>query len=134
MKGIKASFVLVSSFLLCTSLFAHHGTGASYDGSKEITLTGTVTQFVWRNPHTQLYFDVKDENGKMLSWSAELNSPGILAQEGWTRHMFKPGDVVTITVNPSKAGTSAGNTVRTKPILIGGKEVVPGRAGRTTVD
>jgi hypothetical protein len=48
--------------------------------------------------------------------------------------MFNPGDVVTITVNPSKAGTSAGNTVRSKPILIGGKEVVPGRAGRTTVD
>ena len=134
MKGIKASFVLISLVLLCTPLFAHHGTGASYDGSKEITLTGTVTQFVWRNPHAQLYFDVKDESGKVVSWSAELNSPGILAQEGWTRRMFNPGDVVTITVNPSKAGTSAGNTVRSKPILIGGKEVVPGRAGRTTVD
>jgi Family of unknown function (DUF6152) len=97
-------------------------------------LTGTVTQFVWKNPHAQLYFDVKDESGKVVSWSAELNSPGILAQEGWTRRMFNPGDVVTITVNPSKAGTSAGNTVRSKPILVGGKEVVPGRAGRTTVD
>jgi hypothetical protein len=134
MKGRKAFFVLVSSFLFCASLFAHHGTGASYDGSKEITLTGTVTQFVWKNPHAQLYFDVKDESGKVVSWSAELNSPGILAQEGWTRRMFNPGDVVTITVNPSKAGTSAGNTVRSKPILVGGKEVVPGRAGRTTVD
>lgn len=134
MKGKIASFVLISLVLLCTSVFAHHGTGASYDGSKEITLTGTVTQFVWRNPHAQLYFDVKDESGKVVSWSAELNSPGILGQEGWTRNMFKPGDVVTITVNPSKAGTSAGNTVRSKPILIGGKEVVPGRAGRTTVD
>jgi hypothetical protein len=134
MKGCKASFVVIAAFLLCTPLFAHHGTGASYDGSKEITLTGTVTQFVWRNPHAQLYFDVKDESGKVVSWSAELNSPGILGQEGWTRQMFKPGDVVTITVNPSKAGTSAGNTVRSKPILIGGKEVVPGRAGRTTVD
>ena len=134
MKGIKAFFVLVPLFLLSGPLFAHHGTGASYDGSKQITLTGTVTEFVWRNPHAQLYFDVKDENGKMVSWSAELNSPGILAEEGWTRRMFKPGDVVTITVNPSKAGTPAGNTVRSKPILVDGKEVVPGRAGRTTVD
>jgi hypothetical protein len=48
--------------------------------------------------------------------------------------MFKPGDELTITVNPSKAGTAAGNTVRSKPILIGGKEVVKGRAGATTVD
>jgi uncharacterized protein DUF6152 len=121
-------------FMVCGPLFAHHGTGASYDGSKEVTLTGVVTQFNWHNPHAQLYFDVKDEKGKVISWGAELNSPGVLAQEGWTRRMFKPGDVITITVNPSKAGTPFGNTVRSKPILVGGKEVVAGRAGRTTID
>jgi hypothetical protein len=120
--------------MLCGALFAHHGTGISYDESKELTLTGTVTSFRWANPHTQLYFDVKDENGKLVSWAAELNSPGVLSREGWTRNKFKPGDVLTITVNPSKAGTPVGNTVRSKPILIGGKEVVAGRAGRTTVD
>jgi hypothetical protein len=122
------------SLLLCSTLFAHHGTGISYDGSKEVTLTGTVTEFKWSNPHAQLYFDVKDETGKVVSWAAELNSPGVLSREGWTRNKFKAGDEVTITVNPSKAGTPVGNTVRSKPILVGGKEVVAGRAGRTTVD
>jgi hypothetical protein len=122
------------SLLLCSTLFAHHGTGISYDGSKEVTLTGTVTEFKWSNPHAQLYFDVKDETGKIVSWAAELNSPGVLSREGWTRSKFKAGDEVTITVNPSKAGTPVGNTVRSKPILVGGKEVVAGRAGRTTVD
>jgi hypothetical protein len=122
------------SLLLCNTLFAHHGTGISYDGSKEVTLTGTVTEFKWSNPHAQLYFDVKDETGKVVSWAAELNSPGVLSREGWTRNKFKAGDEVTITVNPSKAGTPVGNTVRSKPILVGGKEVVAGRAGRTTVD
>jgi hypothetical protein len=120
--------------MLCGVLFAHHGTGISYDESKEVTLTGTVTSFRWANPHAQLYFDVKDENGKLVSWAAELNSPGVLSREGWTRNKFKPGDILTITVNPSKAGTPVGNTVRSKPILIAGKEVVAGRAGRTTVD
>ena len=135
MKRIQASFALVIGLLLaCSPLLAHHGTGASYDGSKEVTLTGTVTEFVWKNPHAQLYFDVKGPDGKTISWSAELNSPGVLAREGWKRNMFKPGDVLTVTVNPSKAGTSAGNTVRSKPILIGGKEVVAGRRGATTVD
>jgi Family of unknown function (DUF6152) len=120
--------------MVCATLLAHHGTGASYDASKEITLTGVVTQFNWHNPHAQLYFDVKDESGKVVSWGAELNSPGVLAREGWTKSKFKPGDVITITVNPSKAGTPTGNTVRSKPILVGGKEVVAGRPGRTTVD
>ena len=120
--------------MVCGTLLAHHGTGASYDGSKEITLTGTVTEFGWHNPHAQLYFDVKDESGKVVGWAAELNSPGVLSREGWTRSKFKPGDVITITVNPSKAGTPVGNTVRSKPILVGGKEVVAGRPGRTTVD
>ena len=135
MKAVKASFVLATLlFFICSPLLAHHGTGASYDSTKEVTLTGTVTDFVWKNPHAQIYFDVKGQDGKLVSWSAELNSPGVLAREGWKRNMFKPGDELTITVNPSKAGTSAGNTVRSKPILVGGKEVVKGRAGATTVD
>src|SRR5437870_8753600 len=129
MKAVKASFVLATLlFFICGPLLAHHGTGASYDSTKEVTLTGTVTDFVWKNPHAQIYFDVKGQDGKLVSWSAELNSPGVLAREGWKRNMFKPGDELTITVNPSKAGTSAGNTVRSKPILVGGKEVVKGRA------
>jgi hypothetical protein len=120
--------------MVCGPLFGHHGTGISYDESKEVTLTGVVTQFNWHNPHAQLYFDVKGEKGKVTSWGAELNSPGVLAREGWTRRMFRSGDVITITVNPSKAGTPFGNTVRSKPILVGGKEVVAGQAGRTTID
>jgi hypothetical protein len=135
MKGRSVVFVGLSLFLMFSGvLFAHHGTGASYDGSKEVTLTGIVTDFTWKNPHAQLYFDVKDQSGKVVSWAAELNSPGVLAREGWTRRKFKPGDVITITLNPSKAGTPVGNTVRSKPILVDGKEVVAGRAGRTTVD
>lgn len=122
------------SLMLCGVLYGHHGTGASYDAAKEVTLTGTVTEFSWHNPHAQLYFEVKDESGKVVSWAAELNSPGVLSREGWTRSKFKPGDVITITVNPSKAGTPVGNTVRSKPILVGGKEVVAARPGRTTVD
>ena len=136
MKGSgMISFMLAAALLVaCGTMWAHHGTNISYDSSKEITLTGTVTDFRWANPHVQLYFDVKDESGKAVAWAAELNSPGVLSREGWTRRYFKAGDVVTITVNPSKAGTPVGNTVRSKPILVDGKELVPGRPGRTTVD
>ncbi len=125
---------ILSILVVCGTAHAHHGTGASYEASKEITLTGVVTQFTWRNPHAQIYFDVKDESGNVVSWGAELNSPGVLAKEGWTKSYFKPGDSITITLNPAKAGTPRGNTVRTKPILINGVEKVAGRPGATTVD
>src|SRR5881394_994659 len=94
---------VLAGLMACGTLVAHHGTGASYNASKEITLTGVVTQFTWHNPHAQIYFDVKDEKGNIVSWGAELNSPGVLAHEGWTKLEFKAGDIITITLNPSLA-------------------------------
>ena len=129
-----ALFAGISLLLICGTALAHHGTNASYDAKKEVTLTGVVTQFNWHNPHAQLYFDVKEENGTVVSWGAELNSPGVLAREGWKKTEFKAGDVITITLNPSKAGTPYGNTVRSKQILVDGKERIAGHDGRTTVD
>ena len=110
------------------SVFAHHGTNISYDHNKPMTLKGTVTEFVWKNPHSQLYFDVKDESGKIVHWAGELNSPGVLTGQGWNRKMFVPGDEITVSVFPSKAGAAVGVVDRSKPIYANGKEVVP--AGR----
>jgi hypothetical protein len=90
------------------SLFAHHGTNVSYDMQKSVTLTGVVTEFVWANPHCQVYFDVTDEQGNVVHWAGENSSPGVLAKAGWTRKTMKPGDRITVTVNPSRAGTPVG--------------------------
>jgi hypothetical protein len=124
---LLAFFALV---LLAVSapLFGHHGTNISYDHGKPTTLKGTVTEFVWKNPHAQLYFDVKDEAGNTVHWAGELNSPGVLSGQGWTRKMFVPGDEITLSVFPSKAGAPVGVVDRAKPITSNGKEVVP--AGR----
>jgi hypothetical protein len=108
--------------------FGHHGTNISYDHTKPITLTGTVSEFIWKNPHSQLYFDVKDAAGKVTKWGGELNSPSVLGREGWTKHQFKAGDVITLTVFPSKAGTPVGVIDRTHPIMANGKEVVAANA------
>ena len=103
---------------------AHHGTNISYDHDKPLTLSGTVTEFVWRNPHAQLYLEVKDANGVVHKWASELNSPSVLRRQGWTRENFKPGDAITLTVFPAKSGATVGVVDRTKPIFVGGKEVV----------
>ena len=124
----KVLLVSLGVLLVSIPLFAHHGTAASYDSSKSVTLTGTVTEFVFSNPHAQLYFDVKDSSGKVVHWGGELNSPGNLRRDGWSKETFKPGDQITLNVNPSKAGTPVGNVDRSKPVIVNGKEL-PGRAG-----
>jgi len=119
-------FLLILGLLVLASpILAHHGTNISYDHGKPTTLNGTVTEFVWSNPHCQLYFDVKDASGKVTGWAGELNSPSVLGREGWTKRQFKAGDQITITVFPSKAGSPVGVVDRTHPIMANGKEVVP---------
>lgn len=94
--------------MLCGPVFAHHGTNAEYDGKHPITLTGTVTEFEFVNPHVQIYFDAKDDKGNLVHWGCEAPSPGRLVRIGWTRHELKPGDQITITLDPAKSGAPVG--------------------------
>jgi hypothetical protein len=100
----QLSFIAVLSTLVVSRpLCAHHGFFASYDVAKRITLKGTVTQFAWSNPHAQIYFDAKDETGHVVNWTGEMNSPGVLAKNGWTRYSVKPADQITVIIVPSRA-------------------------------
>lgn len=95
----------VGVFLGSGAALAHHGTNASYDPTKEVTLTGVVTKFVFANPHGQLHFDVKDPDGRVVAWGGEMHSIGLLRRAGWTRDTVKVGDTVTVRGYPSRAGT-----------------------------
>ena len=64
---------------------AHHSFVAEYDGSKSLTLTGTVKKLEWTNPHARFYIDVKDASGAMVSWELELGSPNTLIRYAWKR-------------------------------------------------
>ena len=117
--------LIVIMFIGSNVIFAHHGTNISYDEKKSITFQGTVTEFRWANPHAQIYFDVKDEKGNVAHWGGELNSPGVLSKAGWNRRTFKSGDVITITLHPSRVeGATVGLVDRNRPILNNGKEVL----------
>ena len=100
--------MLVCGLALAGPALGHHGTNASYDLDRLVTMKGTVTEFVWINPHCQLYFDVKDDKGNVLHWGGETNSPGVLMRSGWTRKIMKPGDEITISLHPSRAGAPIG--------------------------
>lgn len=95
----------VAVCLASTVVLAHHGTNASYDPRKEVTLTGVATKFIMVNPHGQLFWDVKGPDGKVVTWGGELHSIGLLRRSGWTRETVKAGDTVSVRGYPSRAGT-----------------------------
>ena len=102
-KGSLSLALVMTLLLLCASASAHHGNSA-YDEVARVPIKGTVTEFVWVNPHSQIYLDVKDKNGKTVNWGVETNSPAILMRAGWTRSSVKPGDEVTIILCPARNG------------------------------
>jgi len=74
---MKANFLTVIAaglgLFLCTMpMLAHHSFSTEYDSAKPVTLTGTVTNVGWMNPHARFYIDVKDEKGEVANWELEL--------------------------------------------------------------
>jgi hypothetical protein len=111
-RSVTSVVGAVLGLMICASMFAHHGTSASYEMNKTVTLMGTVTQFLWSNPHCGIFFDVKDDQGNVVHWAVESLPPAMLRPAGWTKESLKAGDQITVTVNPSKAGTPVGNLVK----------------------
>jgi hypothetical protein len=109
MKFKPAGFIvlIVGLLMVCGPLWAHHGNSA-YDEAHWITLSGTVTEFVWSNPHCQIFVDVKDDKGKVVNWAIESQSPGIMRRNSWTRTSLQAGDQITITLAPAKNGAPVG--------------------------
>jgi hypothetical protein len=106
---LLTSFALLAGIGgLSTPVFAHHGSRISYDLSKTVTVTGTITRYVWANPHVYFMLDVKDDGGDVVNWGAETYAPVVMARSGWTSTGLKAGDKVTITVYPSKVGAPRG--------------------------
>jgi len=92
-------------------LSAHHGS-AAFESGTSIGMKGTVTRWFWANPHCFLSYDVKDESGDITHWVAETSNPPDMINRGWSKGTFKPGDEVTVTVEPVKNGRPAGRLLQ----------------------
>ncbi len=86
---------------------AHHSF-TMFDQTRQVTLSGTVTEFQWTNPHAFIELDVTDEKGAVKHWSVEMGSPSILMQGGWKFKDIKAGDKVTVKLNPLRDGRTGG--------------------------
>jgi hypothetical protein len=106
-RCLGAAFIFVCVVVMSTAVAAHHGT-ASFDTSKDLTLKGTVTEWIWANPHCFLKFDAMDETGTVRNWAVEVSNPTDMTKRGWARLSFKVGDVVTVNLQPVKNGAPIG--------------------------
>ena len=98
-----AAFVLV---ICVVPVFAHHG-NASYDG-KSVTIKGTVTAWLWTNPHSFLKVDVTDDSGNVTHWICENQAPSTLVNFGFNAKTFKPGDMVTVVLGATSKNLPVG--------------------------
>jgi hypothetical protein len=116
---------LVAWILIVSSpIQAHHGT-AVYDTTKLTTLKGTVTDYQFINPHSEIFLEVKDETGNVAKWVLEAGSGTSMSRKGWTRNLLKPGDQITANGNRAKNGS---NTMRLLNIVLSnGKEYLVDR-------
>src|SRR5688572_1870563 len=87
-----------------------HHSFAMFDTRQEVTLTGTVREFQWTNPHGWLQVTVP-RGGSTVEYSIELGSPNSMSRRGWRRTTFKPGDKVTAVINPMRDGSPGGALV-----------------------
>ena len=125
MKGKVFHFlaVTIGMGLFTTAVLAHHGSSV-YD-SKLTTYKGTVTDFQFMNPHTEIWFDVPGADGKVEKWTAEAPSLTTMVRLGWNKSIFKPGDQVTFVGNVAKSGAKI---IRLRKVVFpNGKETVMDR-------
>jgi len=115
----------VALLVLSASLNAHHA-NAIFETGKRVTVKGTVTEWFWANPHCLLRFDVTDESGKVVHWVAETQAPPNMIPFGWSKQSFKPGDEVTLTLEPVRNGQPLGRLLQA--LLPDGKTLVAGNA------
>ena len=117
--------VIFGLLMVSAPMFAHHGNSA-YDMSKSVPVKATITKFEYTNPHTQVYYDVTDEKGEVEHWVAETTNPAMLNRVGWSKESLKPGDQVTLFVNPNKVGAKV--TFLQKVVFTDGKELSTAKA------
>lgn len=118
---------------LSTPAYVHHS-GAMFDRSRVLKLTGTVTEFDWTNPHASFAVDVVGPDGKGVIWHVEMNGVSNLIPAGWRHSTLKVGDRVTVRVNPLRDGRPGGwylSVTLPSGRTMGGYSAPTGPGGRT---
>ena len=94
----------------CGAAFAHHSF-SMFVPDKTVTVTGTLADFTWTNPHIWFDLMVPDDKGVATKWGIEADSPATLTRGGWKYSAVHVGDKMTFVLHPLKDGKPGGSLV-----------------------
>src|SRR5438105_13306483 len=103
MKARVLLILAAAAFSFIATAFAYHSVAAVYNVKDMIKLEGNLVQFVFRNPHSFVFIEAPDQEGKMQRWSLEWGGVAQLAGQGVQQRTLNVGDRVVITGQPSRA-------------------------------
>ncbi len=107
MRRIAAAALGLGLLAAASGALAHHS-GAMFEPTKTITLTGTIKEFNWTNPHAWVHIMAPNAAGVVHPWAVECSTINIIARKGWKATSLKPGDRVTMVVRPARDGRAEG--------------------------
>jgi uncharacterized protein DUF6152 len=105
---LSSTSILACTMAICALPALAHHSFAMFDHEKTQTISGTVKEFEWTNPHAWIHIVAADEKGAPTDWSFEMGSVGQIAAQGWKSDTIKPGDKITVTMHPLKDGSHGG--------------------------
>lgn len=86
---------------------AHHSF-AMFDRTRTATISGTVREFQWTNPHAYIQLVVRDASGRDVEYSLEMGAPMYLYARGWRPRTLRPGSQINVQYNPLRSGEPGG--------------------------
>jgi Family of unknown function (DUF6152) len=107
---MKLAALGLTALLLVGTALAHHSP-IVFDHTRQVTLTGVVTEFRWGNPHSWIHIDIAGADGKVGNWSIEMDPASHLAREGWRSSTLKPGDKISVVVFPLRNDEQGGQYI-----------------------
>lgn len=110
MKRWATGLVALGGFLMIGAglLQAHHAVAGVYDLNKEVVLEGRLSKLNFTNPHSQIFLEVPDKEGKVTEWVLTTASTAVLTRQGVNKSAMKPGEILKVTVLPARNGNPAG--------------------------
>jgi hypothetical protein len=111
-NNLKLTALLAAAmvFAVVRPALPHHS-HAMFDHEKEVTIDGTVSEWVFRNPHVYLYVETKMDNGETVKYSVEMSNITNMIRAGFGASTFKSGDKVSVTLHPLRDGRPGGNYI-----------------------
>jgi hypothetical protein len=108
MRRQLIAFAASAAFAASSGAALAHHSFAMFDADQQATLSGTVKEFQWTNPHAWIFVMVPNPGGQLEQWAVEMGGPGQIARQGWTSKTLAPGMDVKLTVHPLRDGTNGG--------------------------